>query len=83
MKEITPNPTDMSKPTSEEKNKQLPKALRGLIKLLDDGDLVRNTDGDADITVFMLRSVKIINAIRAAQEALIESTNQDSTTSLF
>jgi len=45
---------------------QLADALRGLIKLLDDGDLVRNTDGDDNAMVFMRQGVKITNAIRAA-----------------
>ena len=45
-------------------------ALRGLIKLLDDGDLVRNTDGDADMMKFMRQGTRIMFALQAAQNAL-------------
>jgi hypothetical protein len=59
----------------------LAEALRGLLKLLDDEDLVRNTDGDDDVMVFMLQGVKITNALRLAKEALdsitIEENNND------
>ncbi len=69
----------MSEPTTQENGDAgqtlapvslLADALRGLMKLLDDGDLVRNTDGDGDVMVFMRQGIKITNALRAAQEAL-------------
>lgn len=45
-------------------------AIRGLIKLLDDGDLVRNTDGDGDAMHFIQQGVRITNALKAAQNVL-------------
>jgi hypothetical protein len=45
-------------------------AVRGLIKLIDDGDIVRNTDGDGDTMVFLRQGIRITNALKAAQDAL-------------
>jgi len=64
-------PTTIERPTLDVVSiALLADALQGLIKLLDDGDLIRNTDGDADVMVFMRQGVKITNALRSAQEAL-------------
>ena len=58
--------TRQERDEARQERDQLADALRGLIKLLDDGDLVRNTDGDDNAMVFMRQGVKITNAIRAA-----------------
>lgn len=51
---------------------ELEAALKGLMKLLDDGDLVRKTDGDGDAMVFLRQGVKITNAIKTAQDLLLK-----------
>lgn len=52
------------------KEEQLSEALRGLFKLLDDGDLVRNIEKDGDVVFFMRQGMRITKALKAAQEAL-------------
>ena len=49
-------------------------ALSAVLKLLDDGVLVRNTDNDHDVMAFMRQSMRITQILKAAQDAL-ESAN--------
>lgn len=45
-------------------------ALLALMQLLDDGDLVRNIEGDAEILKFLRQGRKIATALLAAKNAL-------------
>jgi hypothetical protein len=45
-------------------------ALRGLIKLLDDRDLVRNIEHDSDMMAFTRQAIRLANALNKAYKAL-------------
>lgn len=53
-----------------ERAKDLANALEGLMKLIDDGVLVRNTDDDHDIMKFMEQGVRLTTHLQACQTAL-------------
>lgn len=48
----------------------LAEALRAVMKLITDGDLVRDTSHDLDFTVFVTQATRIIAAVGAANTAL-------------
>ncbi len=45
-------------------------AIRGLMKLMDDGDLVRNIASDGDTMAFTRQGLRIVTALRAARNTL-------------
>ena len=47
-------------------------AIRGLMKLLDDGDLVRNTNINGDFEALIQQTTRVTNALHAAHKALSE-----------
>ncbi len=53
-----------------EKEEQLHKALNALYQLVEDGDLVRNTDADKDFMKFTKQGIKLIEALKLASDAL-------------
>ena len=46
------------------------KALKNVMQLIEDGDLVRNTKKDNDIMIFMAQGMKITNTLKKALEIL-------------
>ena len=56
--------------SANERTENLATALRDVLKLIDDGVLVRNTYGDADMMTFVRQGMRITNALKAAQDAL-------------
>ncbi len=61
--------------SGEERNCR--EALRGLLKLVADNDLVRNTANDGDLLAFVNQGSRIVNALKAATDALApKTTNQ-------
>lgn len=54
----------------ESENARLRKAVEALLKLIGDGDLVRNIEGDGDFPRFMSQGIRIGKTLSDAQEAL-------------
>ena len=54
----------------------LAEALRSVLLLVDDGDLVRNTDGDGDMMTFLRQGMKITSALQKAQAALASANSE-------
>jgi len=57
-------------------NVPLAEALRAVLLLVDDGDLVRNTDGDGDMMTFLQQGMKITSALQKAQVALASANSK-------
>lgn len=51
-------------------------AISGLINLLDNGDLVRNTDNDSDVMAFMKQGLRITKALAAARDVLEKANHE-------
>jgi hypothetical protein len=55
---------------TDETTSELFEALNGLYALIENHDLVRNTDNDDDFRAFSYQSLKIVAAIEQAKMAL-------------
>lgn len=53
---------------------RLLEALQGVLKLIEDNDLVRDISRDANLTYFMQQGCRITNALKAAQDSLTLAT---------
>ncbi len=45
-------------------------ALSGVMKLIEDGDLVRNIENDGDVMTYMKQGLRIALALQLAEQAL-------------
>jgi hypothetical protein len=52
---------------------RLVKCLNNILALIEDGDLVRNTDNDNDIKYFLKQGIRITQTLKEAQEAIDEN----------
>ena len=63
--------------SNEPDNETIRKALEGLYKLVEDGDLVRNITKDDDFVYFAHQGIRITKAIGAVQAVLAQATSGD------